>query len=148
MTSNLLLHGYYNSSSNERAEIVERTTKIHKTKVDYYHLVEMKQKDILAGPIDKAKMTQHTRSIDDRSYAVLTEHFQVPERIVETQMTPEEVMTFEEDCMKKLEKNWSNLWNPEWEERWARRATPANGAPAPARRAQARRAFLATMLEL
>ena len=114
-------------------------------------MVEMKQKDILAGPIDKAKMTEHTRSIDDRSYAVLTEHFQVPERIVETQMTPEEVMTFEEDCIKKLKLNWNNLWNPEWKERCASRATPAkktSANEAQARIAQARRAFLATMLEL
>ena len=47
-------------------------------------------------------------SIDDRSYEVKethTEGMDEPERVIETEMTQEEIGRFEED--------WSNLWNPQ-----------------------------------
>ena len=50
----------------------------------------------------------HSRSIDDRFYDVqetLTEGMDELDRVIETEMTPEEVETFEED--------WSKLWNPQ-----------------------------------
>ena len=101
------------STSNEESKIFEHhgvTTMVHEMKVDRYHLVEMKQKSTVdpKASEDAPKVTTfiHTRSIDDRSYAVqetLSEGEEVPERTVETQMTQEEVEKFEED--------WSNLWN-------------------------------------
>ena len=81
-------------------------------KVNGHHLVERKQKtNVDPKTSDNApKMTiiMHSRSIDDRCYDVQetrTEGTDEPERVIETEMTPEEVERFEED--------WSNLWNPQ-----------------------------------
>ena len=55
----------------------------------------------------KMTMMIHSRSIDGRSYAVqwnLIEGEDEPDRMVETEMTQEEVQRFEED--------WCSLWNP------------------------------------
>ena len=97
----------------QTAQILEThgvTTLVHEMKVDGYHLVERKQKTNV-DPSDKTpKMTIsiHSRSIDDRCYDVqetLTEGMDEPDRVIETQMTQEEVEKFEED--------WSILWNPQ-----------------------------------
>ena len=101
------------SSSNESSKIYEthgKTTMVHEIKVDGYHLVERKQKTLINPCTDLCKTTIsiHSRSIDDRTYTVqetLTESKDVLDRVIETQMTQEQVETFEED--------WSNLWNPE-----------------------------------
>ena len=81
------------------------TTLVHDMKVNGFHLVETKQK-INVNP--NMTITVHSRSIDDRSYDVqetLTEGMDEPDRVIETEMTQEEVETFEED--------WRNLWNPQ-----------------------------------
>ena len=105
-----------------RAEVVEDapaqilethgvTTLVHEMKVNGYHLVERKQQTNINPDIDNTpKMTIiiHSRSIDDRCYDVqetLTEGRDEPDRVIETEMTQEEVEKFEED--------WSNLWNPQ-----------------------------------
>ena len=90
------------------------TTLVHEMKVDGYHLVERKQKtsfpyDPIDPNDDTPKMTIiiHSRSIDDCSYDVqetLAEGMDKPERVIETEMTQEQIEKFEED--------WSNLWNP------------------------------------
>ena len=49
-----------------------------------------------------------SRAIDDRSYTVqetTEEGKDMPDRIIETEMTQKQVEQFEED--------WSNLWNPQ-----------------------------------
>ena len=73
------------------------STLVHEMKVDGYHLVERKQKTNVnpEASDDKPKMTIiiHSRSIDDRSYDVqetLTEGMDEPDRVIETEMTPEE----------------------------------------------------------
>ena len=71
-----------------------------------HHLVERKQKTTVKGFDNAPKMTIniHSRSIDDRCYDVketLTEGMDEPERVIETEMTQEEVERFEED--------WSTL---------------------------------------
>ena len=86
------------------------TTLVHEMKVGGYHLVERKQKTNVDPSDNTLKMTIiiHSRSIDDRCYDVqetLTEGMDEPDRVIETQMTQEEVEKFEED--------WSNLWNPQ-----------------------------------
>ena len=90
------------------------TTLVHEMKVNGYHLVEKKQKIKTnvdpKAPDNTPKMTKiiHSRSIDDRCYDVqetLTEGMDEPHRVIETEMTQEEVETFEED--------WSKLWNPQ-----------------------------------
>ena len=88
------------------------TTLVHEMKVNGYHLVERKQKTNVdpKAPDNTPKMTIiiHSRSIDDRCYDVqetLTEGMDEPDRVIETEMTQEEVERFEED--------WSNLWNPQ-----------------------------------
>ena len=97
------------------AQILEThgiTTVVHEMKVNGYHLVERKQKTNVdpkaSDNTPKMTISVHSRSIDDRFYDVqetLTEGMDEPDRVVETQMTPEEVEKFEED--------WSNLWNPQ-----------------------------------
>ena len=86
------------------------TTLVHEMKVGGYHLVERKQKTNVDPSDNTLKMTIiiHSRSIDDRCYDVqetLTEGMDERDRVIETQMTQEEVEKFEED--------WSNLWNPQ-----------------------------------
>ena len=107
-----------------RAEVVEDapaqilethgvTTLVHEMKVNGYHLVERKQQTNINPDIDidntpKMTIIIHSRSIDDRGYDVqetLTEGMDEPDRVIETQMTQEEVEKFEED--------WSTLWNPQ-----------------------------------
>ena len=99
-----------------QAQILEThgvSTLIHEMKVDGYHLVERKQKTNVnseSSDLGKSKMTIiiHSRSIDERYYVVqetLTEGMDEPVRVIETEMTQEEVERFEED--------WNNLWNPQ-----------------------------------
>ena len=107
-----------------RAEVVEDapaqilethgvTTLVHEMKVNGYHLVERKQQTNINPDIDidntpKMTIIIHSRSIDDRCYDVqetLTEGRDEPDRVIETEMTQEEVEKFEED--------WNNLWNPQ-----------------------------------
>ena len=97
------------------AQILEthgRTTLVHEMKVNGYHLVERKQKTNVdpkaSDNTPKMTIVIHSRSIDDRCYDVqetLTEGMDEPDRVIETQMTQEEVEKFEED--------WSNLWSPQ-----------------------------------
>ena len=103
------------STGNEEAKNMENhgiTTMIHQMKVNGFLLVERKQKTLInaKAPDGTPKMTIfiHIRSIDNYSYAVrdtLTEGKDEPERIVETQMTQEQV--------KHFEKDWNKLWNPQ-----------------------------------
>ena len=88
------------------------TTMVHEMKVNGFRLVDRKQKTLInaAASDGTPKMTIfiHIRSIDNYSYAVretFTEGKDELERIIETQMTQEEVKSFEKD--------WSNLWNPQ-----------------------------------
>ena len=110
------------TESDQEEKILEThaiTTTVHEMKVKGYHLVEKKQ-EILVDPkatdsTPKMTMMIHSRSIasadpciDDRSYVVqenLTEGKDCLDRIVETEMTPEEAQRFEED--------WSKLWKPQ-----------------------------------
>ena len=102
------------SASNEEGQILENhviTTTVHETlKVNGYHLVDKKQQTLVdpKASDNSPKMTIiiHSRSIDDRSYAVQwnTTEGEDEDRIVETEMTQEEVQRFEED--------WCTLWNP------------------------------------
>ena len=97
------------------AQILEThgvTTFVHEMMVDGHHLVERKQKTNInpKATEDTPKMTIfiHSRSIDNRCYDVqetLTEGMDEPDRVIETEMTQEEVERFEED--------WSTLWNPQ-----------------------------------
>ena len=97
------------------AQILEThgiTTVVHEMKVNGYHLVERKQKTNVdpkaSDNTPKMTISIHSRSIDDRFYDVqetLTEGMDEPDRVIETEMTQEEVETFEED--------WSKLWNPQ-----------------------------------
>jgi len=99
----------------QTAQILEThgvTALVHEMKVDGHHLVERKQKTIVdpkaSDSIPKMTIIIHSRSIDDRCYDVqetLTEGMDEPDRVIETQMTQEEVEKFEED--------WSILWNPQ-----------------------------------
>ena len=102
------------SASNKVGQILEDhviTTTVHETMmVNGYHLVD-KMEQTLVDPKasdNSPKMTiiVHSRSIDDRSYAVqwITTEGEDEIRIVETEMTQEEVQRFEED--------WCTLWNP------------------------------------
>ena len=98
-----------------QAQILEThgiTTLVHEMKVDGYHLVERKQKTNVnpkaSDETPKMTIIIHSRSIDDRCYDVqetLTEGMDERDRVIETEMTQEEVERFEED--------WSNLWNPQ-----------------------------------
>ena len=101
------------SASNEEGQILENhviTTTVHETlKVNGHHLVDKKQQTLVDPRAfdNSPKMTIiiHSRSIDDRSYAVQWNTIEGKEgRIVETEMTQEEVQRFEED--------WCTLWNP------------------------------------
>ena len=102
------------SASNGEGQILENhvvTTTVHETlKVNGYHLVDKKQQTLVdpKASDNSPKMTIiiHSRSIDDRSYAVQWYHTEGndEDRIVETEMTQEEVQWFEED--------WCSLWNP------------------------------------
>ena len=102
------------SVSNEEGPILENhvtTTTVHETlTVNGYHLVDKKQQTLVdpKASDNSPKMTIiiHSRSIDDRSYAVQWYHTEGndEERKVETEMTQEEVQRFEED--------WCTLWNP------------------------------------
>ena len=72
--------------------------------VDGYHLIERREETL----VDHMTIVIHSRSIDDRSFAVkrtLTEDKDVVKIVTETEMTHEEVEQFEE--------YWSNLWNPQ-----------------------------------
>ena len=87
-------------------------TLVHEMKVNGHHLVERKQKTNVdpkaSDNTPKMTISIHSRSIDDRFYDVqetLTEGMDEPDRVIETEMTQEEVETFEED--------WRNLWNPQ-----------------------------------
>ena len=71
-------------------------------RVDRHHLIEKKQKTLMDGNDEKMLVSVHIRSIDDKSYKV-TEINNGEERLVETDMTEDEVKKFEED--------WTNLWN-------------------------------------
>ena len=87
---------------------MDEVAKISKTgclemKVNGYHLIERREETL----VDHMTIVIHSRSIDDRSYAVtktLTEDKDVVKIVTETEMTHEEVEQFEE--------YWSNLWNP------------------------------------
>ena len=86
---------------NELADISE--TVCSEMKVDGYHLIERREETL----VDHKTIVVHSRSIDDRSYAVkrtLTEDKDVVKIVTESEMTHEEVEQFEE--------YWSNLWNP------------------------------------
>ena len=97
------------------AQILEThgiTTLVHEMKVNGYHSVERKQKTNVdpkaSDNTSKMTISIHSRSIDDRFYDVqetLTEGMDEPDLVIETEMTQEEVETFEED--------WSKLWNPQ-----------------------------------
>ena len=103
------------STSNEEAKNMKNhgiTTMVHEMKVNGFLLVERKQKTIINSKASDGtpKMTIyiHIRSIDDYSYAVqetYTEGKNEPDRMVETQMTQEQVKSFEDD--------WSKLWKPQ-----------------------------------
>ena len=92
------------------------TTRVHEMKVNGHHLVDKIQETTInpkatdGSPRSKMTIMIHSRSIDDRSYAVqwnLTEgeyEDRIQSRMVETEMTQEEVQRFEED--------WCSLWNP------------------------------------
>ena len=88
-------------ASNEMANISE--TGCLEMKVNGYHLIERREETL----IDHMTIVIHSRSIDDRSYAViktLTADKDVMKIVTETEMSHGEVKQFEE--------NWSNLWNP------------------------------------
>ena len=98
-----------------QAQILETLfswTLVREMKVNGFHLVERKQKTNVdpkaSDNTPKMTISVHSRSIDDRFYDV-QETFTVGmdelDRVIETEMTPEEVETFEED--------WSKLWNPQ-----------------------------------
>ena len=89
-------------ASNKVANILEAVSS--EMKVDGYHLIERREETL----VDHKTIVVHSRSIDDRSYAVkrtLTEDKDVVKIVTETEMTHEEVEQFEE--------YWSNLWNPQ-----------------------------------
>ena len=102
------------STSNLEGKILENhviTTRVHEMKVNGYHLVDKIQETTVnpkaTDGSPKMTMMIHSRSIDGRSYAVqwnLIEGEDEPDRMVETEMTQEEVQRFEED--------WCSLWNP------------------------------------
>ena len=79
----------------------------HELRVDGHHLIEKKQKTLIDGN-DETLVLVHIRSIDEKSYKV-TEinngEDDALERQVESDMTEDEVKKFEED--------WTNLWNPD-----------------------------------
>jgi hypothetical protein len=87
-------------------------TLVREMKVNGFHLVERKQNTRVdhkaSDNTPKMTISVHSRSIDDRFYDVqetLTVGMDELDRVIETEMTPEEVETFEED--------WSKLWNPQ-----------------------------------
>ena len=101
---------------NEKVEInMENgiTTMVHEMKMNGCHMVDKKQRtsmyDVHYGhPRTKITVLIHSRFVDDRTYTVhetLTEGNDEPDRVITTQMTPEEVERFQED--------WINLWKPE-----------------------------------
>ena len=104
------------SSSNEEGKTLENhviTTSVHEMKVNGHHLVNKKQKTLVDSKAydgtPKMTIINHSRSIDDRSYAVQWNLIEGKDecdedRIIETQMTQEEYQRFEED--------WCSLWNP------------------------------------
>ena len=93
-----------------------RTTRVHEIFRNGYHLVDKIQETTInpkatdGSPRSKMTIMIYSRSIDDRSYAVqwnLTEgeyEDRIRSRMVETEITQEEVQRFEED--------WCSLWNP------------------------------------
>ena len=87
-------------------------TLVQEMKVDGYHLVERQQKTNVNPKDDTPKMQIiiHSRSIDDRCYDVQETQIEGNGRfceaqVIETEMTQEEVETFEED--------WRKLWKPQ-----------------------------------
>ena len=87
-------------------------TLVQEIKVDGYHLVERQQKTNVSPKDDTPKMQIiiHSRSIDDRCYDVQETQIEGNGRfceaqVIETEMTQEEVETFEED--------WRKLWKPQ-----------------------------------
>ena len=104
------------SSSNEEGKTLENhviTTSVHEMKVNGHHLVNKKQKTLVDSKAydgtPKMTIINHSRSIDDRSYAVQWNLIEGKDecdedRIIETQMTQEEYQSFEED--------WCSMWNP------------------------------------
>ena len=96
-------------------------TLVQEMKVDGYHLVERQQKTNVSPKDDtiycrcivdtpKMQIIIHSRSIDDRCYDVQETQIEGNGRVceaqvIETEMTQEEVETFEED--------WRKLWKPQ-----------------------------------
>ena len=100
------------STSNEEGQMLKKhvisTEVIETIEVNGHYLQDKKHQILSKASENDPKMTRiiHSRSIDDRSYAV---QWIIPEgedeaRIVETEMTQEEVQRFEKD--------WCNMWNP------------------------------------
>ena len=87
-------------ASNEVANILK--TGCLEMKGNGYHLIERREETL----VDHMTIVIHSRSIDDRSYAVQWYHTEGndEDRKVETEMTQEEVQRFEED--------WCTLWKP------------------------------------
>ena len=87
-------------------------------KVNGYHLIERIEETV----VDHMTIVIHSRSIDDRSYAVtktLTEDKDVVKVVTETRMTQEhhaKLRCFLCKEVKQFEEDWSNLWNPQDQE--------------------------------
>ena len=103
-------------ASNEVANISETVSS--EMKVDGYHLIERREETL----VDHMTIVIHSRSIDDRSYAVtktLTEDKDVVKVVTETRMTQEhhaKLRCFLCKEIKQFEEDWSNLWNPQDQE--------------------------------
>ena len=104
-------------ASNEVANISK--TGCSEMKVNGYHLIERREETL----VDHMTIVIHSRSIDDRSYAVtktLTQDKDVVKVVTETRMTQEhhdELKWAYTHCslceqVKQFEEDWSNLWNP------------------------------------
>ena len=99
-----------NNATCKLPEYIE--TLVQEMKVDGYHLVQKQQKTNVNPKDDTSKMQiiVHSRSIDDRCYDVQYTQIEGNDRVceaqvIETEMTHEEVETFEED--------WRKLWKPQ-----------------------------------
>ena len=83
-------------------------------KVNGHQLIERREETL----VDHMTIVIHSRSIDDRSYAVtktLTEDKDVVKVVTETRMTQEhhaKLRCFLCKEVKQFEEDWSNLWNP------------------------------------
>ena len=99
-------------ASNEVANILK--TGCLEMKGNGYHLIERREETL----VDHMTIVIHSRSIDDRSYAVtktLTEDKDVVKVVTETRMTQEhhaKLRCFLCKEVKQFEEDWSNLWNP------------------------------------